>query len=164
MLERQNETRKTVRDSARTVALTAMRAVAGVIMMTHGWMKLTDIGGTATSFAAMGIPVPDISAYLAVAGELLGGVGMFLGLLTPVAAVGVLSTMLVAIGFVHWDSGLLAKDGGFEYPLTMATVALYVMVRGAGPISLDAWWAKRRDEEDEARFTLPGQNPSSISA
>lgn len=160
-----NDKTPSMRHKARALSLTLLRAVVGIVMMAHGWMKLTDIAGTTNNFAAMGIPMPEISAHLAVAGELLGGAGLFVGLLTPIAAAGVLSTMLVAITVVHWDGGLLMKNNGFEYPLTLAALAVYFMMRGAGPLSLDAWWAKRRSEEDAERsFTVPGQHPSSVEA
>ncbi len=148
---------------ARSVALLLLRVIVGLIMVVHGWMKLTNIEATASGFADMGIPAPEAGAYLAVCGELLGGLGIIVGLLTPIAALGVLCVMLTAIGFVHLPHGLLAQNNGFEYPLTIAAVAGYLMVRGAGPISLDAWWAKRRHAE-ERRATIPGQHPSSVAA
>jgi putative oxidoreductase len=135
-------------------------------MVVHGWMKLTDIAGTQGAFATMGIPEPEVAAYLAVAGELFGGLGLLVGLLTPIAGLGVLCTMIVAIAYAHFSNGLLAQNGGFEYPLTLGLVALYFVARGAGPVSLDAWLARRRAAtaapESGRRHYIPGQRPHHV--
>lgn len=121
-----------------TATLTALRVGVGAILATHGWAKLSDIAGTATSFAHLGLPSPQALVYLAVAGECMGGLGLCVGLLTRVAALGPVCTMLVAIFAVHVGHGLFAKDGGFEYPLTLLLVSTFFAVHGAGSISLDA--------------------------
>lgn len=131
---------------ARPYALTVLRVTVGVIMIVHGYMKLTGFQGWTEHVASLGIPLPEVMAPLAIAGELGGGIGLVVGLLTPVAAAGVLSTMLFAIFFVHLGNGLLAKNGGFEYPLTMGVVALYFVARGAGRFSLDALIFRRLRE------------------
>ena len=148
MNELRNASRK-----LRPLALTILRVAAGVIMAVHGWMKVTDFGAWQETLAGMGMPAPEIFAPLAVAAELAGGIGLILGLLTPIAAIGVLSSMLVAIFLVHLPNGLLASEGGFEYPLTMACVALYFVVRGGGPISVDhlIFGRKGRREPEEPR-------------
>jgi len=148
----------------RVMTLTLLRVGAGVIMTTHGWMKLTDIAATQHSFANAGIPMPAVSSYVAVAGELLGGLGLIVGLLTPIAAFGVLATMVVAVAFVHLQHGLLAQNGGFEYPLTLGLVALHFMVRGAGPISLDAWVAHRLGTGITRHWGIFGRSPLQVGS
>jgi putative oxidoreductase len=164
MLQQYKKDHIGVREWARVMTSTLLRVGVGVIMVTHGWLKLTDIAATQRSFADIGIPVPAISAYLAVAGELLGGLGLIVGLLTPIASFGVLATMVVAIGFVHLRHGLLAHNGGFEYPLTLALVALHFIARGAGPISLDAWLAHRHALGGTRRWGILGQNPLQVGS
>jgi putative oxidoreductase len=129
---------------AEDTILTLLRVTVGIIFMVHGAQKLADIPGTTQAFAGMGIPAPQFSVYLAIAGELLGGLGLVLGLLTRIAAFGPLCVMLVAIIAVHLKNGLLAKDGGFEYPLVLGLVSLFFVARGAGAFSLDALF-KRSD-------------------
>lgn len=131
---------------AEDVALTALRVTTGAILAVHGAMKLLDISGTVQGFAAMGIPYPEYAVYFAIAGELAGGLGLVLGLLTRVAAFGTLASMVVAIGFAHLGHGLLAKNGGWEYPLVLALVSLFFMTHGAGPVSLDARFSRRERE------------------
>jgi len=134
-----------VRAGADAIALTALRLGVGVILAVHGAMKLMDVPGTAQGFAHLGIPYPQYAVYLAVAGELLGGVGMLVGLLTRLAAFGTLSAMAVAIGYAHLGHGLLAQNGGWEYPLVLALVSLFFVSHGAGPLSLDAAVARKRE-------------------
>jgi len=127
-----------------TWALTLLRVTLGVVFAVHGWAKLTDVNGTAQSFASLGLPLPTLMVYLAVAGELLGGVGLILGLVARVAALGPVCTMAVAIATVHWGHGLLAKNGGMEYPLILLVASAFFAVNGAGALSLDAWFANPR--------------------
>lgn len=132
-----------IRGRLEPFALTLLRISTGVIMAAHGWLKLQDLQATIEQFGSMGIP--KAAVYLAIAGELGGGLGLIVGLLTPIAAFGVFCTMLVAVLHVHLKNGLFAKDGGFEYPLTLMMVAFYFIMRGAGPVSLDALFCKRKD-------------------
>jgi putative oxidoreductase len=132
-----------VQTRADDVTVTALRIATGLILAVHGAMKLMDVPGTAQGFAQMGIPYPQYAVYLAIAGEFLGGVGLALGALTRVAAIGTLSVMAVAIGFVHFGHGLLAKNGGWEYPLLLALISLFFITHGAGPASIDAWFTNR---------------------
>jgi putative oxidoreductase len=133
------------------VTLTVLRVAVGLIMAVHGSLKLMDIAGTAQSFQTIGIPYPQYAVYLAIAGEFLGGIGLIVGLLTRIAALGVLSSMSVAIGFVHFGHGLLAKNGGWEYPLVLGLISLFFVTHGAGPVSLDAWFTRRSRRPRERR-------------
>lgn len=74
-----------------------------------------------------------------------------LGLLTPLAALGIVVVMLTAIGVVHWSKGFFNTKGGYEFNLLLLTVALAVTGTGPGRFSLDraigwddnisgAWW------------------------
>ena len=131
-----------IRGRLEPIALTLLRISTGIIMAAHGWEKLQNLPATIEGFASMGIP--KAAVYLAIAGELGGGLGLIVGLLTPIAAFGIFCTMAVAVIQVHLKNCLFAKDGGFEYPLTLAMIALYFIMRGAGPISLDALFCKKK--------------------
>jgi putative oxidoreductase len=133
---------ETLRQRGNVVALTALRVGVGAILAAHGWAKLSDVAGTAHSFAHLGMPLPALLVYLAVAGEFVGGLGLVTGMLTRVAALGPLCTMLIAILTVHWGHGLFARDGGYEYPLTLLLVSLFFAFNGAGPFSVDAVFEK----------------------
>jgi putative oxidoreductase len=137
----------TARFSRRTeLVLTLLRVVTGLILMAHGVQKLGAPAETARSFAGMGIPFPEVAVVLAIIGEFVGGLGLALGALTRIAALGPLFTMLVAVSWVHFSKGLFAESGGFEYPLTLLLVSLVFVVHGGGPYSLDAWVARMRKQ------------------
>ena len=133
-------TRKT--SGAEDTAVTLLRLAVGIIFMAHGWGKVIDVAGTAQNFAALGIPEPQIMVYVAIAGEFVGGLGLVLGFLTRIAALGTMFTMLVAIMAVHMGHGLFAKNGGWEYPLVLALVSLFFVTHGARVFSIDALLAR----------------------
>ena len=148
------------------LAFTALRIVLGVIMAGHGFHKAADPAQFLQRLDQLGFPLPGVFAYFAIAGELLGGLGLIVGLLTPVAAFGVAATMLVAILTVHWEHGLFAADGGFEFPLLLVVSAVWFMAAGGGPYSLDA--LLRAAREQRVGWDLPdaraGAGPQSEPA
>jgi putative oxidoreductase len=119
-----------------------LRIAVGIVFVAHGAEKLMNIPGTVQSFAGIGIPMPQYAVYLAIAGELLGGLGLLIGLLTRVAAFGPLCSMLVAIVAVHLKHGFMAKNGGIEYPLVLALVALFFVAHGAGAFAVDSLFGR----------------------
>jgi putative oxidoreductase len=149
-------------DTGAPVALTALRVGLGIVMVVHGWTKLMDVPAWTSSVRELGLPWPEFTAWLGIAGELLGGAGLLVGLMTPVAGFGVLCVMLTAIFSVHIGHGLLAQNNGFEFPMLIALVAAFLMARGAGPYSIDAmivrWMARRREVRPPMR--APGHVPA----
>jgi putative oxidoreductase len=92
--------------------LTVARVVLGVAFFVHGSQKLFGwFGGHGLSATIktfrdqMGIPAP--LTYLAIAAEFFGGLGLIIGLLTRVAALGIAITMVVAMIKVHLKFGFL---------------------------------------------------------
>jgi putative oxidoreductase len=80
---------------------------------------------------------------LAIAAEFLGPLRLAVGLLTRVAAFGIVCVMLVAIVTVHWPHGFFMnwygnqKGEGFEYHLLVLGIAITLIIVGAGAWSLD---------------------------
>ena len=144
-----------LRDNGAIAVMTLLRVAVGLILVAHGAQKLMDPMGTAAAFANMGLPFPELSVWLAIAGELAGGLGLMVGFLTPIAALGPVCTMLVAILFVHAGNGLFASNNGWEYPLTILLVSAFFVVRGAGPISVDAMLKKARSSGRHGRRLTP---------
>src|SRR5262245_11572484 len=106
---------QTVQSGARAVGLTTLRAVVGLVMAVHGYVKLSDFSAWKHALVGLGMPAPDVLGALSIIAELGGGILLALGLFTPIAAALVLVNMLVAIFAVHFPNGLLAKNNGFEY-------------------------------------------------
>lgn len=129
------------------------RVALGAVMFPHGaqkmlgWFGGNGFSGTIQYFTEnMGIPW--IFAFLAIAAEFFGSLGLISGLLTRVAALGIGSTMLVAILMVHAPNGFFMnwyggqQGEGFEYHLLVLGLALVSMIRGGGALSLDRVWTK----------------------
>jgi len=128
--------------------LTLMRLALGAVFFAHGAQKLLGwFGGsgyTATIAAfsqQMGIPAA--LAFIAIAAEFFGGIGLVSGFLGRVAALGISIDMLVAILKVHLHNGFFMnwygnqKGEGFEYHLLVLAIGLLLVVRGSGAWSLD---------------------------
>jgi uncharacterized membrane protein YphA (DoxX/SURF4 family) len=105
----------------------------------------------ARAYAAATPSLPDALAdqwvQLAVAwGELLCGAAMLVGLFTRVAAVGLVVIMAGAIYTVTGAHGFSnpAGGGGYEYNLAILAMCAVLVIKGAGPLSLDRWLASRR--------------------
>jgi putative oxidoreductase len=87
--------------------------------------------------------LPSTLAFLLIAGELLSGIGLIVGLFSRIAALVIALTMVGAIATVHFRFGLFLnwfgnQEGhGIEYHLLTIALALIVGVQGAGAFSLD---------------------------
>src|SRR5436190_17971616 len=123
--------------------LLIVRVIVGLLMIGHGSQKLFGwFGGagfakTVGFLKSVGFKPALFWALLGVLGELGGGVLLVLGLLTPLGAVAVFASMLMAVLKFHWKAGLWAQKGGYEYPLVLALLALIVGSAGGGSYSLD---------------------------
>ena len=119
-----------------------LRIVVGTTMAGHGVQKLLGwFGGpgpkgTEQMFRKLGFPAAAGMAILAAVAE-TGGLFFAVGLLTPLAALGIAVVMLNAIGSVHWKNGFWNSAGGFEFPLVMLAAAVAVAATGPGRFSAD---------------------------
>jgi putative oxidoreductase len=137
------------------MGLLLLRAVTGAAFMFHGWYKMQSPGG---AFGWMGTeaPVPGALQGLAVLAEFGGGLALLLGLLTPLAALGIAGTMIVALGMVHLPHGhpFVGQPGKPSYELAAAYLAdaILFMLAGPGSLSLDGLlFAKRVAEATPGR-------------
>jgi putative oxidoreductase len=126
-----------------SVGIFLLRIVTGLGTAAHGAQKLfgfangPGIPGFRRHMDSQGMHPAHALALLAGLAEFLGGLGVALGLLTPLAAFAVISVMIVAIGTAHFAKGFFIQQGGFEYPLVLATTMLCIAVVGPGVISFD---------------------------
>src|SRR5215470_462832 len=139
--------RKLLRTEDSTVTA-LLRLATGVVFFAHGAQKMLGwfggfgFSGTMGFFTGtMHIPAP--LAFLAIAAEFFGGLGLLLGLLTRIAALGIAVNMAVAIALVHSSFGFFMnwtgaqKGEGIEYHLLTLAVTTFLMIRGAGAYSID---------------------------
>ncbi len=128
--------------------LTLVRWVLGIVFFAHGAQKVLGwFGGYGYSgtmnFFTQQMHIPAVFAFLAIAAEFLGGLGLIVGLLSRVAALGIGIEMLVAVAMVHRHFGFFMnwagnqKGEGLEYHLLTLAIAAAVLIKGAGAFSLD---------------------------
>jgi putative oxidoreductase len=122
-----------------TIMLLA-RIVVGPTIFVHGYNKMFrggKIKGTAGWFDSMGMkPNGTIHAWIAALTEMGTGVLILFGLLTPLAAAGVVGLMVVAGWTVHRGNFLITKNG-VEYTLLLGAFAAMIGALGPGDWSLD---------------------------
>ena len=126
--------------NAYDVGVLILRVVCGLTMAAHGYNKFFGpggLGGTAGWFDSIGMKPGMFHARVAATTELAAGLGLAVGLLTPVPAGGFVALMLVAAWTVHKDNGFFIVKEGWEYNLVLAGAAVGIAALGAGRLSLD---------------------------
>ena len=122
------------------LSLFLLRVVFGTFLVAHGVNKVKGgIRGTAGWFGSIGMRWPLAQAVLAAATEIGAGALLAVGLLTPLAAAGMVGVMVVAIVVAHLKAGFFVfRPGqGWEYCASIAVVALAIGIAGPGEWSLD---------------------------
>jgi putative oxidoreductase len=129
------------------IPLTA-RLTLGLVMFPHGaqkalgWFGGYGFSGTMNFFTGQ-MHIPALFAFLAIAAEFAGSLGLITGCFSRVAAFGIAVNMLVATLTVHAANGFFMnwlgnqKGEGFEYHLLAFGLALVVIFSGGGKWSLD---------------------------
>jgi putative oxidoreductase len=133
--------------------LAIVRLILGVVFFAHGsqkmlgWLGGYGFAGTMGYFTSLGIPY--VFGVLAICAEFFGGIALVLGLLSRVAALGVLANMIVAMLLVHLPNGLFMNWGlavkgtmaigeGYEFHLLVIAMSLAILINGGGAASVDA--------------------------
>ena len=135
------------------LGLLLLRLSVGSVFVFHGSQKLFGafgghgIAGFAGYLGQLGVPLPVLNAWLAASAEFFGGLALLLGLATPLAAVPLTITMLVAGFTAH--SGFDITQGGNEYTLVLASVALALGLNGPGRLSLQRLFASAAPVADD---------------
>lgn len=136
------------------LTLTLARLMLALVFLGHGTQKMFGwFGGLGYSRTlqvfeeTMGIP--PVLTTMAMVAEVFGGLGLLAGLLTRIAASGVLVVMIVAPlanglyvrFFMNWTGRNPGE--GFEYHLLAIALILVVLVHGGGALSLDRYLSSR---------------------
>ncbi len=125
-----------------------LRLGLAAVMFPHGAQKLLGWFGGYGYEGTMGfltgsIGLPTPLAALTIGLEFFGPLLLVLGLGVRFVAAGFVAIMLGAVATVHAEHGFFmnwsgAQQGeGFEFHLLVITIALALIVRGAGSFSLD---------------------------
>ncbi len=136
------------------IALLLIRVAVGATLAAHGaqklfgWFRGHGIAGTAGFLESLGFRPGRAYAWLLGGAELVGGLALAVGMLTPLAAALVAAVMVGAIAAVHREKGFFAEAGGYEYPLALGVAAIATAFAGAGRYSLDhvVGWSRAGEE------------------
>jgi len=130
-----------------------LRLSLGVVMFPHGAQKAVGwYGGNGIeatlNFFTDDLGIPLYLAILVVAAEFLGAIGLIVGCLTRIAALGIGVTMVVAAAMFHAQHGFFMnwfgnqQGEGFEYHIIAAAIAFVLVIKGGGFGSLDKMMSK----------------------
>lgn len=120
------------------IGLLIIRLIIGITFMGHGTQKLFGwfgghgLKGTGGWMESIGLRPGVFMAFMAGATELLGGFLFAAGILTWVASLFIVGTMLVAIFTVHGKNGYWVTQNGFEYNMILIAIAVGVALTGPG--------------------------------
>src|SRR5262249_54135101 len=102
--------------------------------------------------------------YAVTWGEILGGVALLLGLLTRLAAAGMIVIHLGAIYFVTGPLPLTRGVGvGYEYNLCLIAMCLCLVIMGGGGWSIDHFLRWGRTPAKQAEQAQPAQPVTSVN-
>ena len=125
-----------------------LRVLLGIVFLPHGLQKVFGSFGGYGYTGTMGyftgtLGIPALFAFLAIAAEFLGSLGLITGLFTRIAAFGIGIEILVAALMLHVKNGFFMnwfgnqKGEGFEYHILVVAIAAALVIKGGGKWSLD---------------------------
>lgn len=133
----------------RGVALLLGRLAVGLVFLSTGWGKVHNVEKVTEFFTSLHIPAPGLNAVVVGWSELLCGAALVLGVLTRLATIPLIVSMVVAI--------LTAKrpdiKGFFDLvafeEFTYLIVLVMIAILGPGAIAIDHLLAKRYASSEE---------------
>nr|WP_236678899.1 DoxX family protein [Streptomyces actinomycinicus] len=146
--------------TAADCGLLLIRLTFGLLMAAHGAQKIFGFFGgqgltaTGRGLDALGYHPGKVFATIGGLSELLGGLGLAVGLLTPLAAAALIGVMINAMVTVTYAHGLWDTDGGVEYNVSIAVVALGIAAIGPGRLAADRFFRWGKGGWPEAALAL----------
>ncbi len=118
-----------------------LRVVAGGVMLAHGIKHARGRTKTSNWFGSIGFRSPQLQWIASTATEIGVGILLIVGLVTSLAATGLVAVMVVAFWTVHRSVGFWVTarpDEGWEYVLVLGAVGAAIAIGGPGAFSIDA--------------------------
>jgi putative oxidoreductase len=125
------------------LGLLIVRVVVGLIFAAHGaqkafgWWSGPGFSGWTGVMSKMGLRPSRLWSAVSTSAELVGGVALALGLLTPLAAAALVGQGTVIVLRAHWTAGFWSSNRGYEFPLSLLGGAAAVLFTGPGAWALD---------------------------
>ena len=115
------------------LALLLLRVILAAVFAANGYLKWVATERIVALFMSVHIPFPDVAVRLVATLELVGAALLLAGVWTRLVGAWFVIEMAVAIVKVVWPQGFI---GGYEFELTLLTVALALAIAGGGAYSL----------------------------
>jgi putative oxidoreductase len=125
------------------LGLLIVRVVVGLIFAAHGaqkafgWWSGPGFTGWTGVMGKMGLRPAPLWSAVSTSAELVGGVALALGLLTPLAAAALVAHGTVIVLRAHWAAGFWSSNRGYEFPLSLLGGAAAILFTGPGAWALD---------------------------
>jgi putative oxidoreductase len=125
-------------------AVLVLRLGVGLIFAVHGaqkvfgWWGGSGFAGWKDVMTRMGFRPARLFAGVSAGAELIGGLALAAGVLTPLAGMVLVGQSVVIIFAAHWPRGFFNRDNGYEFPLSLVTGTIAVLLLGPGEVSFDA--------------------------
>ncbi len=140
-------------NNLQSLFLLYMRLVWGHQFVLTGIAKFIHINTVIQFFSSLGFSHPELVSYTVAGFETVGGICLFLGFISRLAAIPLIIIMLTALSLVHTEAFIqlrflleptrLVQQAPYPFLLT----AVLVFVFGPGRVSIDAWlkrWASKQ--------------------
>ena len=130
-------------DNLKGYAALPLRLILGIGMVYHGWPKIFSSEGH-DGFVGMlrdmiGVPFPELMAYVVGLVELFGGLALIAGAFVALVSIPLIINMLVAMFTFHLPNGFnfMNQPPGVEVNLLYIAGLLALIFMGAGALSVD---------------------------
>ena len=130
--------------NASDLSLLILQLGVGLVFAAHGaqkvfgWWGGPGLTGWEGAMNHMGFRPARLFALLSALVELVGGLLLAAGFLTPLVAAALVAQTVVIIGQVHLANGFFNQRSGIEFPLVLGIGAAAVGLGGASAVSVDA--------------------------
>lgn len=127
-------------------ALYPIRLALAAVFMTYGINKFRDLDGMEAMFDGLGFPIPAVTVFLVATAELLGGLGLFAGVLPRFSAAVLSIVMVTAIVVAKFEQGFV---GGWAFDLALLGGLMTVFINGAGRPTVQSIYHELRNRRAE---------------
>lgn len=140
--------------TATDVGILIVRLAVGLTFAAHGaqkvlgWWGGPGFAGWTGGIARMGLRPAPFWAAISAGVELVGGLLLALGFLTPIGSAFLVAQSIYIVVRTHLPRGFWNSGGGIEFPLQLLAGSLLIVATGPGAIAIDpavgvdlgVWW------------------------
>jgi putative oxidoreductase len=125
------------------------RVLLGWLFFINAWPRITGgTGGFVNYLKGLGVPSPELAAWLSVVFEFVAGIALIVGFATRYAALATAIYVAITILLAHryWEypaAQQMAQYFNFLKNLAIMGGLILLFVTGAGRFSVDGWLRKR---------------------